>query len=159
MKYKSVLFETGDHLVEIVFEMLEKILSIDLSAFVDEKNEDFNFTIDDNAFVGEIKGVNEGVRNSHLSQLENNKQLFMEKNEKENAKGILIISQQRKTVPSMREEVHFNQIKYANQHDLLIITTENLLRIFQYHLQGLLDVNKFKEILKNNKGLLKEEWK
>lgn len=159
MKYKSILFETGDHLVEIVFEMLEKILSIDLSAFVDEKNEDFNFSIDDDAFVGEIKGVNEGVRNSHLSQLENNKQLFMEKSEKENAKGILIIAQQRKTAPSMREEVHFNQIKYANQHDLLIITTGNLLSIFQYHLQGLLDINKFKEILKNNKGLLKEEWK
>ena len=36
-KYKSILFLTGERLVEIIKEMIEEMLKIDLSGFEDKK--------------------------------------------------------------------------------------------------------------------------
>ena len=42
-RYKSILYLNSKDLVDIVFEMLEKMLSCDLSSFEDKKVEDFVF--------------------------------------------------------------------------------------------------------------------
>ena len=39
--YKKMLVSSGDELVNIVFDVLQEILEIDLTSFVDEKKEDF----------------------------------------------------------------------------------------------------------------------
>ena len=49
-RYKSVLYTSGDELVEIIFEILEKMLGCSLSGFIDKKKEDFNFKIGDKVF-------------------------------------------------------------------------------------------------------------
>ena len=157
--YKKLVVENGEKLVNIVFDVLQKLLNVDLSQFIDEKKEDFNFEMDNKIFVGEIKGVNEGIRNSHLSQLENNKQLFLESKNIDDCKGILIINELRKTAPDNREKVDNKQIDYAVKHNLLIITTYNLMKIFEFFLQGQLDLNKFKKLLIEKTGLLQDEWR
>jgi hypothetical protein len=68
--WKSILYTSGQQLVNSVFEMLESLLQCDLSDFVDEKHEDFNISKDDITFVGEIKGVSTNVKNGNISQLE-----------------------------------------------------------------------------------------
>ena len=41
LRYKCVLTENGSVLVDIVFDILQKIFAYDLSSFKDEKKEDF----------------------------------------------------------------------------------------------------------------------
>lgn len=41
-RYKSVLYTSGDELVEVIFEILEKMLGCDLSEFTDKKKKTLN---------------------------------------------------------------------------------------------------------------------
>lgn len=66
-RYKSVLYTSGDELVEVIFEILEKMLGCDLSEFTDKKKEDFKFMINDKVFIGEIKGVTPNVKKANVS--------------------------------------------------------------------------------------------
>lgn len=157
--YKTLLFENGDNLVKVVFDILQQILGIDLSGFKDKKDVDFDFKLNDSYLVGEIKGVKDGFKNSPLSQLETNKQIFMEEKSIDDCKGILIINYMRSIIPQDREPVHNNQIKYAVDHNLLIITSQTLLKIYEYYLQGKLDVENFKNVLITKNGLLTDEWR
>lgn len=61
-KYKSILYENGVELENVVKEMLEEIFSINLSNFEDQKKEDFLFEIEGMVVIGEIKGKNEAVK-------------------------------------------------------------------------------------------------
>ena len=70
-RYKSILYTQGDELVEVVFDMVEEMLDVDLSEFVDERKEDIGFKIDDEYFIGEIKGIADNVKAGRLSQLDN----------------------------------------------------------------------------------------
>lgn len=65
-RYKSVLYTSGDELVEVIFEILEKMLGCDLSEFTDKKKEDFKFMINDKVFIGEIKGVTPNVKKANV---------------------------------------------------------------------------------------------
>ncbi len=73
--YKSMLIENDDRLVEVVFKTLKEILGIDLSHFKDEKKEDFLFKNNGTTFIGEIKGINSGIGNANISQVDNHKSL------------------------------------------------------------------------------------
>lgn len=157
--YKKLLVETGDEMVDVVFDVIKKIFSIDLTNYIDNKKEDFSFTLNGKTFVGEIKGVNENIKNRHISELEHNKQEFIEKKGIDGAKGILIINRERKTRPDERSEINEEQIEYAKKNDLLIIDSVTLLNIFESFLQNKLNIERLLEVLCNSTGLLGDEWR
>ncbi len=155
--YKSILFSSGDCLVSVVFEILEKILSCDLSTFKDEKKEDFLIKKDDITFIGEIKGINSNVKNENVSQLEVHSQCYFDKlNEEgktESVKALLIINPFRAKPISERDPVHETQIKLAERYGSLIITTEQILKIFEKFLFGDLKSEQIIERFKKEIGL------
>lgn len=159
MRYKSILYTSGDELVDVVFEILEQMLGCDLSGFNDVKKEDFNFEIDDKVFIGEIKGVTSNVKNANVSQLDIHVQNYIDEHEvdKENIVSLLIIDHQRNKPLSQREEVHNNAIELAIRNKSLIIETITLLRMFEKYLSGELNRKKIIDILETNTGLLTVE--
>ena len=161
MHYKSVLITNGNELVDVVFEILEKMLNCDLSNFKDEKKEDFLIRLSDITFIGEIKGVTSNVKNEHISQVDVHYQSYVDKLQEdgitENIKQILIINPFRTKELSNRDEVHENQIKLAKRNECLVITTETLLYIFERFLKNELDTEHIIKAFTNNIGILTKE--
>lgn len=136
--YKSALYKADDDLVNVVVDILEELLELDLSAFVDEHKEDQRFEIDGITYIVEVKGVNSNVRRDYVSQLDNHVQGFIEESGKneENVKGLLIINPMRNKPLSERSEIHDTPINLAVRNKSLIVTTETLLKLFEAKLQG-----------------------
>ncbi|MBS7217778.1 MAG: hypothetical protein KH032_11125 [[Clostridium] spiroforme] len=152
-KYKSILYTSGNELVDVVFEILQKMLGCNLSEFNDMKREDFNFKMDDNIFIGEIKGITSNVKSANVTQLEVHVQNYLDDypEEKDNIISLLIIDHQRNRALFEREEVHETQIRLAERNGSLIVETITLLKMFEKYLNGVLSREKCIEILKNNK--------
>lgn len=158
MDYKSILVTNGDELVRVVFNVLEKILSYDLSGFKDEKKEDFLIKLEDVTFIGEIKGITSNVKSEHISQLDVHLQSYRDNlpdDTTECVKSLLIINPFRTKNISEREPIHENQIKLALRNESLIITTEQLLDLFEKLTRNELSAVEIKEMLKNQTGILK----
>jgi hypothetical protein len=158
LRYKSVLYESGDALVDVVFEILEKTLKCDLSDFVDKKGEDFKITMPSITFIGEIKGISSNVRLENVSQLDFHCNTYIdsleEEGKSENVKGLLIINPLRNKPINEREEVHKKQIELAKRNGSLIITTETLLFLFEDYLQNHITNDKIVELLETKTGIL-----
>ena len=158
LRYKSVLYESGDALVDVVFEILEKTLKCDLSNFVDKKGEDFKITMPSITFIGEIKGISSNVRLENVSQLDVHCNTYIdsleEEGKSENVKGLLIINPLRNKPINEREEVHEKQIELAKRNGSLIITTETLLFLFEAYLQNHITNDKIVELLETKTGIL-----
>ena len=158
--FKSILFLNDKELVERIYKILYLLFGVDLSAFEDQMLDDFNYELDGVTYVGEIKGITSNLKNMHLSELENNKQIFLEKQDKiDDAKGLLIVNHQRNTELSKRIPIDQKQINYAKRYGLLIVETITLLEVLDAHFNGTLNVDKLKELLKSHVGILKDEWK
>jgi len=156
--YKSILISNGPQLVNVVFDILQKILSCDLSNFVDTRHHDFEIKKESIIFIGEIKGENGGVRNSHISQLVNHLDLYKEENQnKQNTeiKGLLIINHQRSDPITERNPVNKEQIEKAIREKILIIETITLLSLFEQYLQKKLSEEDCLNIFSEKIGLLK----
>lgn len=155
-KYKSILYTSGDELVDVIFEILQQMLGCDLSHFIDEKKEDFNFELNNKIYLGEIKGITSNVKSGNVTQLEVHVQNYLDdhQSEQDNIIALLIINHQRKRPLSDREEVHDTQINLAERNGSLIVETITLLKMFEKYLNGTLTREKCIEILTNNTGLL-----
>lgn len=159
--YKRVLIDNGQALVDVVFDMLEKMLNCDLSEFEDKKKEDFLIKLSDVTFVGEIKGITSNVKSENISQVECHCQAYLDRlaedNITENVKSILIINPFRTKPIDDREDVHINQIQLANKYGCLIITTYELLKLFEAFLNGKITAQHITNVFKLNTGLFKAE--
>ncbi len=155
-RYKSVLYTSGDELVEVIFEILEKMLGCDLSEFTDKKKEDFKFMINDKVFIGEIKGVTPNVKKANVSQLDVHVQEYLDDNDEEskNIVALLIINHQRSKPISAREGVNDEVIKLAERNGSLIVETITLLKLFEQYLLGEKNRDECIDSLVNNTGLL-----
>lgn len=155
-RYKSILYTTGDELVEVVFEILQEMLGCDLSEFTDKKKEDFKFTLGDKVFIGEIKGVTPNVKKANVSQLDVHVQEYMDENDEqaENIIALLIINHQRGKAISERERVHEEVIKLAERNGSLIVDTMVLLKLFEQYTLKEKSREECIELLENNTGLL-----
>ncbi len=155
-RYKSILYTTGDELVEVVFEILQEMLGCDLSEFTDKKKEDFKFTLGDKVFIGEIKGVTPNVKKANVSQLDVHVQEYMDENDEqaENIIALLIINHQRGKAISERERVHEEVIKLAERNGSLIVDTMVLLKLFKQYTLKEKSREECIELLENNTGLL-----
>lgn len=160
-KYKSILYANGDELVDVVFDILEKILDYDLSGFHDEKKEDFLIKLPECTFIGEIKGVTSNVKNEHVSQIDLHYSSYMDKLEEqdlhETVKQILIINPFRTKPLGERDPVHTAQIDLAIRNNCLIIETSTLLGIFEKFCGGEITTQKCKNVFASNSGLLRLE--
>lgn len=155
-RYKSVLYTSGDELVEVIFEILEKMLGCDLSEFTDKKKEDFKFMINDKVFIGEIKGVTPNVKKANVSQLDVHVQEHLDDNDEEskNIIALLIINHQRNKPISEREGVNDEVIKLAERNGSLIVETITLLKLFEQYLLGEKSRDECIDTLANTTGLL-----
>ncbi len=158
LKYKSILYTNGNELVNVVFDILQKLLKYNLSSFKDEKKEDFLVKLDNITYIGEIKGVNTNVKSEYISQLDVNYQTYLDKlNETaktENVKSLLIINAQRNKPIFERESIHENQIKLARRNGCLIIPTIELLKLFEKFTNGEIETHQVIEIFTTQIGLI-----
>jgi hypothetical protein len=161
MEFKSVLSANGDSLVKVVFKIIEEILNIDLSDFVDINKEDFLFPINDFEFIGEIKGVTSNVRSENIAQLDRHYHSYKDKLSDEGiekeVKALLIMNTQRKLPPSERKDVHEEQVALAKRNGSLVIETVNLLKIYEKFRSGVISVKNCVGMLRKETGLLTEE--
>lgn len=158
-KYKSILCSNGDKLVEVVFEMLEKLLDYDLSQFKDEKKEDFLVEKDNVIFIGEIKGVSSNVKSEHVSQLDVHYNKYKDEHEiidDDNICALLIINPFRDNSLENREPINKEQISLAIRNKSLIVETKTLLKIFEMFNNNILSTKNIIDILKSKAGLLQE---
>ncbi|WP_107690867.1 hypothetical protein [Campylobacter concisus] len=157
-KFKSILYSTGDELVGVVKEILVDIFKLTDSHFTDVKKEDFRFEFEDVNFMVEIKGINTNIKNSNIAQCKKHvADLIAEDDTKSpgNVKGLLIVNPQRDIEPGKREPIHANQISYAKSEGILIITTLELLKLYQAYTKDEVVSNKCFETFKNNVGEFK----
>lgn len=160
-RFKSILYTNGAELVEVIFDILEKILDCDLSQFVDEKKEDFQIKKEGFTVIGEIKGVTSNIKNEHISQVDVHYQGYMDRladaGLQENVHQVLIVNPFRNKPISEREPVHDTQIKLAERNGCLIIETMTLLRLYEQFSFGKLDVEFCEKLFTQKTGLLQEK--
>lgn len=137
-EYKTVLYESGTNLENIVKKMLSNMTGYDLSDFIDNKREDFLIKLDCITFIGEIKGKDTNVKDSFLSQLFTNYNLYKEElensNINENVKQILIINYENKKPVNERNDINQRQIEMALKNNQLIIDTFSFLKLYELFL-------------------------
>ena len=157
-RYKSILYSNSEELVEVVFEILEKLLGCDLSGFEDLRKEDFLIKTDRWTFIGEIKGVTSNIKYEHISQVELHYRGYLdrlvENGESENVKQILIMNPFRTKPLDKREPVCEDQIKLAERNGCLIIETSTLLRIFERFCNEEISIQQCIDIFGEQTGLL-----
>ncbi|MCL2604801.1 MAG: hypothetical protein FWD90_10010 [Defluviitaleaceae bacterium] len=159
LEIKSILFTNEGDLIKTVFTIIEKILNVDLSTFIDSKKEDFLISINDNLeFIGEIKGVSSNIKNEHISQLDVHYQsrldVLKDINTIKKVKAILIINPLRTTPINERKPVHNDQIILAKRNGSLIIETKILLKIFELFSYNKISSSECIELFNNEIGLL-----
>lgn len=154
--YKSILYSTGDQLVDVVNHMLDEMVGYEFDKFVDKKEEDFCIEKEDCVFLGEIKGISSNVKRSNITQTAMHRDLYLEieGNEHKNVLAIAIINRQRNKPLKEREVVPEDIKKVAKLHDVLLITSETFLKIYEKFRNGELKAEDIKELLLNQKGLL-----
>ena len=159
--YKSILYTQEKPLEKTVRNILQELINYDLSDFKDEKREDFLIELEHVTFIGEIKGVNSNLKNSHLAQLNlhyaHRRDILKEKNIEENLKPIMVINRFKEYPPEKRKPIDQEQINLAinNYHGTLIITVESLLKLCEKFKNEEITTKEIINRFKNEKGLFK----
>lgn len=155
---KSILYSTGDELVDVVKQILVDIFKLPYSNFIDVKKEDFRFECGDINFIVEIKGINTNVKNNNIAQCKKFVTDLIAEDDTmspDSVKGLLIINPQREIEPNKRDPIHANQINYAIREGILIITTLELLKLYQAYTKDKVVSNVCFEVFKNDVGEFK----
>lgn len=159
-KWKSVLYTTGEELVNVVCEMLKEIFSINVESFVDEHNEDYRFEYLGKTVIIEIKGVANNVKASYVSQLDHHVHVYLDEHDEkrlEDTVSLLIINHQRNKPLEEREPVPEDHINLAERNGNLIIEIQDLFWMFEKYKMGeLTDLDCWRSI-STQKGILRIE--
>lgn len=139
--FKSILYTSGDELVDVVKDIFSKIFDVDFSEFKDKKKEDFTFTFKNKIFIGEIKGVNQNIKTTNLAQLDLHFTNFIEERggdlDENNIHKLLVMNHQKDKDLKSRIPVDQQQIDMAkNKYDSLIIETVELLEMYDKFTRG-----------------------
>ena len=95
--YKSILYSSGDRLVEVVKDILEEMLNITIDD-TDLKKQDLYFNLDKRNILVEVKGVNHPFQRDNISQVKRHIKDYAEENQiygadvDKNCKGVLILN-------------------------------------------------------------------
>lgn len=134
-KIKSILYETDKKLQNKIIEILNEMLDYNDDNFIDEMEEDFRIKKENITFIVETKGLKRNIAGTDVSKTFNHVLMYEEKlqeiGEKENVKGIFIVAAQRNRCLQEREKTPDRQISIAERNNILIIRTEELLKLFE----------------------------
>lgn len=134
-KIKSILYQTDKLLQNTVITILNEILDYEDNAFVDKMEEDYKIKKEEVTFIIETKGLSRNIKGEDISKTSNHVEIYLdeldEKNITENVKGIYIAATQRNKKLEEREKTPDRQIKLATRNNILIIRTEELLKVYE----------------------------
>ncbi len=158
-RFKSILYTSGEDLVEVVKDIFSKIFDADFSKFKDKKKEDFSFTFNDKIFIGEIKGVNQNIKTTNLAQLDLHFTNFIEEGsddlDENNIHKLLVMNHQKDKDLKDRIPVDQQQIDMAkNKYESLIIETVELLEMYDKFTRGEMTQKECFDLICQN-GILK----
>lgn len=134
-KIKSILYQTDKLLQNTVITILNEMLDYEDNAFVDKMEEDYKIKKEEVTFIIETKGLSRNIKGEDISKTSNHVEIYLdeldEKNITENVKGIFIAATQRNKKLEEREKTPDRQIKLATRNNILIIRTEELLKVYE----------------------------
>lgn len=134
-KIKSILYQTDKSLQNTVITILNEMVDYEDNDFVDKMEEDYKIKKDEVTFIIETKGLSRNIKGEDISKTSNHVEIYLdeldERNITENVKGIYIAATQRNKKVEEREETPDRQIKLAKRNNILIIRTEELLKVFE----------------------------
>ena len=135
---KSVLYQTGKKLQKIAIKMLDEMLEYEDKEFIDEMEEDYRIFKGENTFLIETKGLLRNVNGNDISKTDCHVQIYIDKleeegkdHDKKKVKGIFIVANQRNRKIEERDKIPERQIKLAERNKILIIRTEQLLKLYE----------------------------
>lgn len=135
---KSILYQTDKKLQTIVIKILNEMLEYEDKEFIDEMEEDYRICKGENTFLIETKGLSRNIKGTDISKTDNHVQRYIDKLEeegkdqdKEKVKGIFIVANQRNRKIEERDKLPIRQIELAENYNILIIRTEQLLKLYE----------------------------
>ena len=135
---KSVLYQTDKKLQTIVIKILNEMFDYEDKEFIDKMEEDYRICKGENTFLIETKGLLRNIKGTDISKTDNHVQRYIDKLEeegkdqdKEKVKGIFIVANQRNKKIEEREKLPTRQIELAENYNILIIRTEQLLKLYE----------------------------
>ena len=156
--YKSILYKSGDNLVDVINIMLDEMIEYDYNNFEDINEEDFLIEKQDCVFIGEIKGINTNVKRANITQTATHRNFYLDidGNENKTAIAIIIVNRLREKPVQERDKVTEDVIRLANFNDVLIITSEIFLKLYETYKFNKISRTQILDLLKSKKGILEE---
>ena len=159
LKYKSILYETGNVLSEQINNMVSKIFDYDMTQFEDIYEEDGLVKLDDVTFIIETKGLNNEISGHNISDACNHLIIYEDKLDedsiKENAKCLFFVAYERNKPLNERNKIKERIEKIAKANNTLIIDTKVFLNIFEDFLNKKITKGEIKDLFKDNTGIIK----
>ena len=159
---KRVLYQTDKKLQKIAIKMLDEMLEYEDKEFIDEMEEDYRICKGVNTFLIETKGLLGNVKGTDISKTDNHVQRYIDKLEeegkdqdKEKVKGIFIVANQRNKKIEEREKLPTRQIELAERNGILIIRTEQLLKLYEDFINKDIKTQEIIELFKTQIGEFK----
>lgn len=159
---KSVLYQTGKKLQKIAIKMLDEMLEYEDKEFIDEMEEDYRIFKGENTFLIETKGLLRNVNGNDISKTDCHVQIYIDKLEEEGkdhdnkkVKGIFIVANQRNRKIEERDKIPERQIKLAERNKILIIRTEQLLKLYEDFINKKIKTQEIIELFKTQIGEFK----
>ena len=159
---KSVLYQTDKKLQKIAIKMLDEMLEYEDKEFIDEMEEDYRICKGENTFLIETKGLLRNVNGNDISKTNCHVQIYIDKLEKEGkdqdkekVKGIFIVANQRNRRIEERDKLPERQITLAERDGILIIRTEQLLKLYEDFRNKKIKIQEIIELFKTQIGEFK----
>lgn len=159
---KSVLYQTDKKLQTIVIKILNEMLDYEDKEFIDKMEEDYRICKGENTFLIETKGLLRNIKGTDISKTDNHVQRYIDKLEeegkdqdKEKVKGIFIVANQRNKKIEEREKLPTRQIELAENYNILIIRTEQLLKLYEDFINKNIKTQEIIELFKTQIGEFK----
>lgn len=157
LKYKSILYSSGNALSEQVNKMLKTIFELD-GDFVDVYEEDFNFKAGGMTFIVETKGLNNEVSGQNVSDAYNHLVIYDDKLERDNisedTKCLFFVASERFKAPDKRSKIKERQITIAKRNKTLIIETTTFYNLFEDFIKKEISATDILKLFKQKTGLL-----
>lgn len=156
---KSILYQTDKKLQTIVIKILNEMLDYEDKEFIDEMEEDYRICKGENTFLIETKGLLRNIKGTDISKTDNHVQRYIDKLEeegkdqdKEKVKGIFIVANQRNRKIEERDKLPIRQIELAENYNILIIRTEQLLKLYEDFMNKNIKTQEIIELFKTQIG-------
>ena len=158
-KYKSILYETGNILANIINEMLSQMLDYDLSNFEDKYEEDGLIKLKEITFIIETKGLKNEIKGEDVSKAFAHLIVYDDSNFKnkieENTKCLFFATYERLKPILERVPIHERIETLAKSNKTLVIDNRIFLDIYEDYLNKKINRDDIVKLFIDNVGILK----